>query len=161
MRSNCYSMTFFDDSVIPFIRTGIPVFMLNNFVTINGLGKYKVFKRPESIEDNDNIDEVFKEYSDSTPWFGKENDGVMYLYRVGINEDSLNLTDVNDNYKYLSVKAKEDERISVLNGKIFFRNFGNGEQTALIRCEECTVVRVEKEEGLIMVELVDGKFICR
>lgn len=161
MGANCFNMIFLDDNLLPFIRTGIPVFMLNNIVTINGLGKYRVFRKPESIEDKDDINEVFKDYSDSTPWFGKENDGIMYMYRAEIDEDNLNLVEYNENYIYLFVKAKENERISVLNGKLFFRNFIDGEQIALIRCEEATVIRIEKEDGLIMVELVDGKFICR
>ena len=161
MSANCFNMMFLDDNFIPFIRIGMPVFMSNNIVTINGLGKYRVFRKPESIEDKDCINEVFKEYSDSTPWFGKENDGIMYMYRVGIDEDSLNLIDYNKNYSYLCVNVNENERVSVLNGKIFFRNFVDGEQIALIRCEEATVIRIEKEDGLVMVELVDGQFICR
>lgn len=161
MKANCYTISFFEDSVIPFIRTGIPVIMLNNIVTINGLGKYRVFRKPESINDDDSFENVFEEYPVSVPWFGKENDGRMYLYRTEIDEDSLNLIECRSNYSYAYIKAKENERISVLNGKVFFRNFIDGEQSALLRVEESTIIRIEKEEGLIMVEFVDGQFICR
>lgn len=161
MKANFYTMTFVNDSVVPFVRVGMPLTMYNSIATINGLGKYMVFRRPEVVEDLDKIEEIFNDYSDNTPWYGKEADQIMYLYRTEIDEESLNFTECTNKYKYVYIKAKENERVSVLNGKLFFRNFYDGEQTALIRCEEATVIRIEKEEGLVMVELVDGKFICR
>lgn len=161
MKANFYTMTFFNDSVVPFVRVGMPLTMFNSIATINGLGKYRVFRRPEVVEDLNNIEEIFKDYSNNAPWFGKEADEIMYLYRAEIDDYSLNFVECNDKYKYVYIKSKENERVSVLNGKIFFRNFIDDEQTALVRCEETTVIRIEKEEGLVMVELVDGKFICR
>ena len=161
MKANFYEMTFFEDNVSPFVRTGMAVEMANNIITINGLGKYRVFKRPEEIGKNDIIEEKFIDYHNSTPWLGQENDGIMYLYRAQIDENSLNLVEVDKDYSYVIVNSKENERITVLNGKLFFRNFINGDQSALIRLEECTMIRIEKEEGFIMVEFVDGKFISR
>lgn len=161
MKANFYNMIFWEDNVIPFIRQGMPITMADNVACINGLGKYRVFKKPELIEDDDIIEEVFKDYSSFSPWYGKESDGIMYLYRAEIDEDSLNLIECTKNYKYLHVECQEDERVSVLNGKVFFRRFENGKQSALVRFEECTVMRIEKQEGLIMLELVDGEFICR
>lgn len=161
MKANCFNMIFIDDNFIPSVSNGIPVVMTNNFVKLNGIGRYEVFRKPESIEDNVAIDEVFRNYSNATPWLGKENDGVMYLYRIEIDENNFNIIDNKDKYKYLYIEALENERISVLNGKIFFRCFDGGKQNALIRCEEATVIRIEKEEALIMVELVNGNFICR
>lgn len=161
MKTNCFNMIFVDDNFIPFIRNGIPVTIKNNFVTLNGIGKYEVFRKPESIKDDDIVDEVFKDYSNSAPWLGKENDGMMYLYRIDIDENSLNIIDNTNKYKYLYVEALESEHISVLNGKIFFRCFIDGKQKSMIRCEEATVVRINKEETLVMIELVDGDFICR
>ena len=161
MSANFYTISFFEDNVIPFIRIGMQVPMTNDFLTINGLGKYKIYTTPETIENLNNLDEAFKDYTPSIPWVGKENDGKIYLYRIGIQEDRLNFVKTDGTYKYAYIKAKSDEEISVLNGKIFFRTFIDDEQTALIRCEEATMIQIEKEEGLVMIELVDGNFICR
>jgi hypothetical protein len=161
MKVNCFEVVFEEDNLLPFIREGIQVLMKNNYFDLNGLGRYRVFRCPEEIEDNDIIEEKFSDYLGSDPWLGQESDKKMYLYRMQINENNLNLEKVTSEYKYLYITTKYDDDITVLNGKIFFRNFYDNNQMALIRFDEGTILRIDKEEGLIMIELVDGEFICR
>lgn len=161
MKSNFFEVNFLDDNLLPFIREGIHVSMKDNYFCINGVGKYRVFRKPEEIEDNDIICEKFDDYLPSDPWLGQESDEKMYLYRAQINEDNLSLEKCTKNYKYLYVIAKNNDEITILNGKIFFRNFDDINQTALIRFDEGTMLTIEKDEGLIMIELEDGQFICR
>lgn len=161
MKVNCFEVVFEEDNLLPFIREGIQVLMKNNYFDLNGLGRYRVFRCPEEIEDDDLIEEKFKDYSESDPWLGQESDEMMYLYRVQINENNLNLEKCTKDYKYLCVTTKYGDDITILNGKIFFRNFYDNNQRALIRFDEGTILRIEKEEGLIIIELVDGEFICR
>lgn len=161
MSANFYDMIFVEDNLLPFIRKGMPITATNDSVCINGLGKYRIFNEIKEINDNDNIEEKFEEYSARAPWIGRENDGITYIYRAQINEDNLNFEEFNADYTYLHLKAKPTDRITILNGKIFYRNFIAEEQSALIKFTKNTVLRVEKDEGLIIIELVDGKFICR
>lgn len=161
MKANCFEVVFYEDNLLPFIREGIHVSMKNNYFVLNGLGRYRVFRCPEEIEDNDLIEEKFKDYSESDPWLGQESDETMYLYRTQINEDKLHLEKCNKDYKYLYITTKYEDDVTTLNGKIFFRKFEDDKQTALIRFDEGDILRIEKEEGLIIIELVDGEFICR
>ena len=133
---------------------------MNTYISINGLGRHRIFRKPEIIKDNSNFDEIFKEYSSKEPWVGEKN-GKFYLYRGQINEDYLDFEKNEDKFTYLQITTKEDDAITVLNGKIFFRNFVNGEQIALVKFAENTMLTIEKTEGIIMIEFVDGKFVCR
>lgn len=159
MSVNFYNMIFVEDNFLPFYRQGIPVDFNDKHIRINGLGRFRVFHKPRKIEDN-KLEENFKEYPLDAPWVGEKN-GKFYLYRAQINEEYLDFEKCEEDFIYLQVTTKEEDMITVLNGKIFFRTFINGEQVALIKFSEHTMLTVEKEEGMIMVELVDGKFICR
>jgi len=160
MDVNFYNMIFVEDNFLPFYRKGIPVIIKDKHVCINGLGRQRIFKKPEKIESDVKLEEVFKNYLPSEPWIGEEKD-KFYLYRAQINEEHLDFENCKDNFTYLQVTAKESDDITVLNGKIFFKNFINGEQVALIKFLENTMLTIEKDEGMIMVEIVDGKFVCR
>lgn len=160
MHANFYNMIFLKDNFLPFYRAGIPISLTDTHIIINGLGKYRIFNKPEKVEDRNKLADIFKDYSLKSPWVGEEK-GKCYLYRAQINEDYLEFEKCENKFTYLQITAKEDDKLTVLNGKIFFRNFINDEQIALIRFSENTMLTIEKEEGLIMVEIVDGKFICR
>lgn len=160
MKCNFYYMEFIEENMLPFIREGVPLEESNGIIYLNGLGKYRVFREIEEINLEDSIEERFANYKESIPWIGRE-EGIVYLYRAGIDENNLNLGKCSDNAKYLCIQAKKDDFISVLNGKIFFRDFAGDNQTSLIKFNEGTILHIEKEEGLIIVELVDGEFICR
>ena len=160
MSINFYNMIFVEDNFLPFYKQGIPIELVDTYVSINGLGRHRIFRKPEAIEDNSNLDEVFKEYSLKEPWVG-EKKGKLYLYRAQINEEHLDFDKYEDKFTYLQITTKEEDIITVLNGKIFFRNFVNGEQIALVRFAENTMLTIEKTEGIIMIEFVDGKFVCR
>ena len=160
MSTNFYNMIFIEDNFLPFYRPGVPIDFKDKYICLNGLGRFRVFYKPQKIENNTKLDEVFKEYPLDAPWVG-EKDGKFYLYRAQINEEYLGFEKCEEDFTYLQITAKEEDMITVLNGKIFFRTFINGEQVALIKFSEHTMLTVEKEEGMIMVELVEGKFVCR
>lgn len=160
MSINFYNMIFVEDNFLPFYRQGISIELVDTYISINGLGRHRIFRKPEIIEDNSNFDEVFKEYSSKEPWVG-EKKGKFYLYRGQINEDYLDFEKNEDKFTYLQITTKEEDTITVLNGKIFFRNFVNGEQIALVKFAANTMLTIEKNEGIIMIEFVDGKFVCR
>lgn len=160
MNANFYNMIFLEDNFLPFHRLGIPVDFNDKHICVNGLGRFRVFHKPRIIEDNTKLDEVFKEYPLDAPWIGEKN-GKFYLYRAQINEEYLDFEKCEEDFTYLQITVKQEDMITVLNGKIFFRNFINGEQVALIKFSKHTMLTIEKDEGMIMIELVDGKFVCR
>ena len=63
--------------------------------------------------------------------------------------------------KYIYIDTIDEDIITVMNGKIFFRFFDGNKQNALVKFNEGTILHIEKDEGLIIIELVDGEFICR
>jgi hypothetical protein len=161
MKPNFYYLTFLEDYLLPFIREGIPITIEEGSMFINGLGKYKLFKDIIDVKDEDVIEDKFSDYSINTPWIGKESNNVNYLYRTSINESDLNLESNEDEVKYLYLDLTAKDMVSVLNGKIFFRFFDKDKQNTLVKFNEGTILHIEKEEGLIIIELVNGEFICR
>ncbi|MBE5812075.1 MAG: hypothetical protein E7314_00275 [Clostridiales bacterium] len=161
MKANFYNMIFIEDNFLPFHREGIPISLKDKYIHINGLGRYRIFHKPEEIKDTKNLEENFKDYSLKEPWVGEEKE-QLYLYRAQINEDNLEFEKCNDEKNiYLQINTKPDDMITILNGKIFFRSIIDDKQIALVKFTENTMLTIEKEEGLIMIEFVDGDFICR
>ena len=79
---NCFTFIFSKTGRI-FHRKGIPCDeMKNNMLLINGLGCYRIFIKPLSIEDGwgeEDLIKAFEYYESKHPWLGKENDGRIYL----------------------------------------------------------------------------------
>ena len=45
MSANFYNMIFVKDNFLPFYRAGIPIVLEDDWVFINGLGKYRIFNK--------------------------------------------------------------------------------------------------------------------
>lgn len=169
-RINCYNFIIKDGRV--FHRKGIPCegFYNGNKVIINGLGMYRLFKKPVDIDDNCTTDEEivsrFNDYSSSDPWVGRESNGSHYLYGANIDKDHLYLkapSPEKPDTEYVLVRAPMKYEVHVLgSGRIIFRRFDGEDVVALLEINGASMIDLDSDEGLIMIEpLGKGKFVCR
>lgn len=167
--ANCYNIIAKDGGRVCY-RKGIPCDCNGNKVIINGIGRYRLFKQPVYIDDTLKTEEeialMFRDYNASDPWIGKQSDGKYYLYGADIDREHLYLKAPSldkHNTEYVLIRAHRKYEIYVLgDASLFFRRFEGDEVVALLEIRGPSMIDLESESGLIMIEpLENRKFLCR
>ena len=93
-------------------------------------------------------------------------DGKYYLYGADIDREHLYLKAPSldkHNTEYVLIRAHRKYEIYVLgDASLFFRRFEGDEVVALLEIRGPSMIDLESESGLIMIEpLENRKFLCR
>ena len=167
---NCYAFTFGNRGRV-FQRKGIPCDgMKNNMLLINGLGRYRIFIRPLSIEDgwgDEELMKAFEHYEGKHPWLGQESDERMYIYSMNIVGENYYLKAYDNegsHIDYVFIEAPGDTNIRYLGsgGQVLFRRFEEDKQYVMFALKGCGMFRYSDDNVDIMLEyLGDGHFVSR
>ena len=168
---NCYSFVFEKNGRVT-SRKGIPCEnMWHNMLLVNGLGRFRIFICPLSIEDgwtDETLKNAFAHYEGKYPWLGQESDERMYLYSMGISRNNLYLHpyDQEEHVDYVYIEAPANQNLRVLgtssSNTVLFRRFEGEKQYAMIALRNWGMIRYSDDRMDIMLEyLGEGEFVFR
>ena len=166
---NCYHFIINKNGI--FQRQGIPCegFFDGNKVMLNGLGMYRIYQKPVTIENpsinREDFNKKFSEYTESTPWIGIENESEIFLYRAYIEPDHLYFhafCPEKPNIEYVLIEAPIQYRLQILSGgRVIFRRFSKEEDKVfgLMEIDGGAILKADNGYDLIMIEATEnGQF---
>lgn len=167
---NCFAFVF-RHGCRGFQRKGIPCDeMKHNMLLINGLGRYRIFIKPISVEDDwqdEDLIKAFEHYDGKYPWVGQEKDERMYIYSMNIMQENYYLNAYDNNgrhidYAFIETPGTGNIRCLGGRGRLLFRRFEGDKQYAMFALDGYGMLRYSDDKTDIMLEyLGDGEFVCR